>query len=27
LALGLRGLPEDPDRSDVAPDSTVSVSG
>lgn len=27
LALGLRGLPEDPDRSGVAPDSTVSVSG
>ena len=27
LALGLRGLPEDPDRSDVAPDSTMSVSG
>jgi hypothetical protein len=27
LALGLRGLPEDPDRSAVAPDSTVSVSG
>ncbi len=26
LALGLRGLPEDPDRSGVAPDSAVSVS-